>query len=56
MVRIDATRIADPSLELPSLEAFAEANGLEDERLADQMAAYEAEDGSATQRVSGAPA
>ena len=25
LVRIDATRIADPSLELPSLEAFAEA-------------------------------
>ena len=35
LVRIDATRIADPSLELPSLEAFAEAHGLEDERQAD---------------------
>ena len=42
LVRIDATRIADPSLELPSLEAFAEAHGLEDVRQADQIAAYEA--------------
>jgi len=54
-VRIDATRIADPSLELPSLEAFAEANGSEDERHADQMAAHEAEylndRGRATQRL-----
>ena len=51
LVRIDATRIADPSLELPSLEAFAEAHGLEDEREADQIAAYEAEYGHATQRL-----
>ena len=51
LVRIDATRIADPSLELPSLEAFAEANGLEDERQADQIAAYEAAYGRATQRL-----
>jgi hypothetical protein len=51
LVRIDATRIADPSLELPSLEAFAEAQGLEDERQADQMAAYEAAYGRATQRL-----
>jgi DNA-binding transcriptional ArsR family regulator len=51
LVRIDATRIADPSLELPSLEAFAEARGLEDERQADQIAAYEAEYGRATQRL-----
>jgi hypothetical protein len=51
LVRIDATRIADPSLELPSLEAFAEAHGLEDERQADQIAAYEAEYGRATQRL-----
>ena len=50
LVRIDATRIADPSLELPSLEAFAEAHGLEDERQADQIAAYESEYGRATQR------
>jgi len=55
LVRIDATRIADPSLELPSLDAFAEAHGLEDERQADQIAAYEAEyandRGRATQRL-----
>jgi site-specific recombinase XerD len=51
LVRIDATRIADPSLELPSLEAFAEAHGLEDERQADQMAAYEAAYGRETQRL-----
>ena len=38
LVRIDATRIADPSLDLPSLEAFAEAQGLVDERQADQIA------------------
>ena len=51
LVRIDATRIADPSLELPSLEAFANARGLEDERQAEQIAAYEAEYGRATQRL-----
>lgn len=51
LVRIDATRIADPSMDLPSLEAFAEARGLEDEREADQIAAYEAEYGRATQRL-----
>lgn len=42
LVRIDATRIADPSLQLPSLEVFAEAHGLEDERQADQTVAYDA--------------
>ena len=52
LVRIDAMRIADPVLDLPSLEAFAEARGLEDEREADQIAAYEAEYGRATQRLS----
>lgn len=51
LVRIDATRIADPSLELPSLEAFAEAQGLEDERQADQVAAYEAAYGRESQRL-----
>ena len=51
LVRIDATRIADPSLDLPSLEAFAEAHGLEDERQADQTEAYEATYGRATQRL-----
>ena len=55
LVRIDATRIADSSLELPSLEAFAAAHGLVDERQADQIAAYEAAfetgHGRATQRL-----
>jgi len=51
LVRIDASRIADPSLELPSLEAYAEAHGLQDERQAEQIAAYEAEYGLATQRL-----
>lgn len=51
LVRIDATRIADASFKLPSLEAFAEEHGLEDERQADQIAAYEAEHGKATQRL-----
>ena len=32
-------RIAEPALDLPSLQAFAEANGLEGEREADQVAA-----------------
>ncbi len=51
LLRIDASQIADPALELPSLEAFAEAHGLEDERQSDQIAAYEAEYGRATQRL-----
>ena len=51
LVRIDATRIADPSFNLPSLEAFAQERGLEDEREADQIAAYEAEYGRAMQRL-----
>jgi site-specific recombinase XerD len=51
LVRLDATRIAEAASELPSLEAFAEAQGLEDEREADQIAAYEAEYGRATQRL-----
>jgi len=55
LVRIDATRIADPSLDLPSLEAFAEAHGLQEERQAEQIAAYEAlysnDRGRATQRL-----
>jgi len=55
LVRIDATRIADVSLDLPSLDAFAEVHGLEDERQVDQIAAYEAhfgnERGRATQRL-----
>ena len=51
LVRIDVSKIADPSLALPSLEAFAEARGMEDFAQADQVAAYEAEYGRATQRL-----
>jgi site-specific recombinase XerD len=51
LVRLDATRIADPALALPSLEVFAELQGLEDESQATQTAAYEAEYGHATQRL-----
>jgi len=51
LVRIDATRIADPALELPSLEVFAESHGLQDERQSDQIAAYELAYGRATQRL-----
>ena len=51
LVRMDATRIADPALELPSLEDFAEARGLADESQAEQIAAYEAQYGAATQRL-----
>ena len=50
-LRIDAERIADPALDLPSLDAFAESCGLEDESQAVQIAAYEAEYGRATQRL-----
>ena len=51
LVRIDASRIAEPAPALPSLEAFATARGLEGERQAEQVAAYEAEYGRATQRL-----
>ena len=51
LVRIDVSKIADPSLTLPSLAAFAESRGLEDFAQADQVAAYEAEYGRATQRL-----
>ena len=51
LVRLDATRIADPALDLPSLEDFAESQGLQDESQAEQIAAYEAAYGEATQRL-----
>ena len=50
LVRIDVAKIADPSLELPSLEVFAERRGLEDFSQSEQIAAYEAEHGKATAR------
>ena len=50
LVRIDIARIADASLDLPSLQAFAQARGLEDFSQAEQTAAYEAEYGKASAR------
>jgi site-specific recombinase XerD len=50
LVRLDATRIADPALNLPSLDQFAEEQGLEDESQAEQIAAFEKKYGRATQR------
>lgn len=51
LVQLDAAHIADPSTALPTLEAFAEEEGLEDEREADQIAAYEARYGGQTRRL-----
>lgn len=51
LVRLDVSKIADPSLDLPSLDAFAESHSLEDHSQAEQIAAYEAEYGRATQRL-----
>lgn len=51
LVRLDASRIADESLSLPSLEDFAADRGLEDFGEAEQIAAYEAEYGNATKRA-----
>ena len=42
LVRIDISNTADPSLALPSLEAFAQARGLDDFAQAEQVAAYQA--------------
>ena len=50
MLRLDAGRIGARALQLPSLEEFAHERGLEDEREADQIAAYEAEYGAANAR------
>jgi len=50
LLRLDAGRIGARELQLPSLEAFAQERGLEDEREADQIAAYEAEFGAANAR------
>ena len=50
LVRLDATRIADPTAELPTLEAFALRAGLEDYSQAEQIEAYEAAYGTATAR------
>ena len=50
LVRIDAAAIPDTGATLPSLEQFAEQRGLDDFSQAEQIAAYEAEYGSASQR------
>ena len=52
LVLLDASRIGDESLELPSLDAFAAERGLADMRQAEQIAAYEKEFGSASRRAS----
>lgn len=51
LVQLDATRIADDKMRLPSLEQFVEDQGLEDERYSDQVKAYEEEYGSAARRA-----
>ena len=52
LVLLDAGRIGEESLELPSLDAFAAERGLTDLRQAEQIAAYEKEFGSASRRAS----
>ena len=50
LLRLDAARIGARALRLPTLEEFAQERGLEDEREADQVEAYEAAFGAATER------
>lgn len=50
LVRMDVARIADPVLDLPSLEVFAESQGLDDFSQAEQIAAYETAYGTVTAR------
>ena len=50
LVRFDATKIADASLQLPSLEQFAQDHGMEDYAEADQLEAYEEKFGKASMR------
>ena len=50
LLRLDASRIGVRELQLPSIEEFAQERGLEDEREADQIAAYEAAFGAASAR------
>jgi site-specific recombinase XerD len=51
LVRLDASRIGDASMQLPSLDDFAESRGMDDFSQADQIAAYEAEYGNASRRT-----
>ena len=50
LVRIDISKIADGSHELPSLEAFAESRGIEEFSQTEQTTAFEAEYGKASAR------
>ena len=50
LVRIDISKIADGSQELPSLEAFAESRGIEEFSQTEQTTAFEAEYGKASAR------
>lgn len=50
LLRLDATRIGERAMRLPSLEEFAQERGLEDERQADQIAAFEEAFGVASAR------
>lgn len=51
LVRLDASRIGDESLQLPTLEDFALDRGLDEFSQAEQLAAYEAEYGNASKRT-----
>ena len=51
LVRLDVSKIPDPGIKLPTLEAFAEERGLEDESQAEQVAAYEREFGRRSQQL-----
>jgi len=51
LVRLDVSKIPDPGVRLPTLEAFAEERGLEDESQAEQLAAYETEFGRRSQQL-----
>lgn len=50
LLKLDVARLGEPDPDLPSLEQFAEEHGLEDDAQADQIAAYEALHGRASQR------
>jgi site-specific recombinase XerD len=52
LVLIDASRIVDRQATLPSLEEFAEANGLQDFSYAEQLEHYEVVHGKETQQQS----
>jgi site-specific recombinase XerD len=52
LVLIDVSRLPESAPKLPSLEAFAAARGLEDFSQAEQIGAFEAEYGRASQRSS----